>query len=155
GVMAVAIALHLLAAVYWVGGMLVMLLAVRPAAVELLDPPLRLPLLCGALSRFFRGVWLSLVVLLVTGLWMLFVAFGGFAHSGWHIHGMFLLYLIMASLFIYLFLAPYAVLKRALKDKQFPEAGAQMGRIRNIVRLNASLGVATIIIAGAGRYLTF
>ena len=84
--MAVAIALHLLAAVYWVGGMLVMLLAVRPAAVELLEPPLRLPLLCGALSRFFRGVWLSLVVLLATGLWMLFVVFGGFAHSGWHIH---------------------------------------------------------------------
>jgi uncharacterized membrane protein len=151
--MAIAISLHLLAAVYWVGGMWVMLLAVRPAAVALLEPPLRLALLCGALSRFFRGVWLALAVLLATGLWMLFVVFGGFAHAGWHIHSMLLLYLVMTALFLYLYWLPYAALKQALSQQQFPAAATQMGRIRQIVRINATLGVVTVIIAGAGRYL--
>tara|TARA_R110002095_G_scaffold102744_2_gene90090 strand:- start:546 stop:1007 length:462 start_codon:yes stop_codon:yes gene_type:complete len=151
--MAVAISLHLLAAVYWVGGMLVMLLAVRPAAVELLEPPLRLPLLAGVLSRFFVGVWVSLVVLLVTGLWMLFMVFGGFAYTGLHVHSMLLLFLLMAAIYLYLFLSPYAVLKASLKEKDFPRAGVQMGRIRKLVMINACLGVTTVVVASAGRYL--
>ncbi len=151
--MAIAIALHLLAAVTWVGGMLVMLLAVRPAAVELLEPPLRLPLLCSALSRFFVWVWLAIVVLLATGLWMLFMVFGGFAHAGIHIHTMLLLYLVMSALFIYLYFVPFSALKQALAAKQFAVAGPLMGRIRQIVMINASLGVTTVVVASAGRYL--
>lgn len=151
--MAIAIALHLLAAITWVGGMLVMLLAVRPAAVELLDPPLRLPLLCGALSRFFGWVWLAIVVLLVTGLWMLFMVFGGFAYAGAHIHMMLTLYLVMSALFIYLYFVPFAALKRALADQQFAVAGQRMGRIRQIVMINATLGVVTVVVASSGRYL--
>ena len=42
--MAIAIALHLLAAVIWVGGMFFAYMALRPAAASLLEPPLRLPL---------------------------------------------------------------------------------------------------------------
>lgn len=151
--MAVAIALHLLAAVFWVGGMLLMLLAVRPAAVALLEPPLRLPLLTAVLSRFFVGVWVAIAVLLATGLWMLLKVFGGFAHAGVHIHSMFLLFLLMTAVFVYLFFRPYRVLKRALIEKNLPLAGAQMGLIRKLVILNASLGVLTIVIASAGRYL--
>ncbi len=151
--MAIAIALHLLAAVTWVGGMLVMLLAVRPAAVELLEPPLRLPLLCSALSRFFVWVWLAIVVLLATGLWMLFMVFGGFAHAGIHIHTMLMLYLVMSALFIYLYFVPFSALKQALAAKQFAVAGPLMGRIRQIVMINASLGVTTVVVASAGRYL--
>ncbi|MEH6824962.1 MAG: CopD family protein [Motiliproteus sp.] len=151
--MPVAIALHLLAAVYWVGGMLVMLLAVRPAAVQLLEPPQRLPLLCAVLSRFFVGVWGALAVLLGTGLWMLLRVFGGFALAGIHIHAMLLLFLLMAAIFLYLFFRPYSVLKRALKDKNLPLAGVQMGLIRTLVVINASVGVVTLIVASAGRYL--
>jgi len=151
--MAIAIALHLLAAVYWVGGMVVMLVAVRPAAVALLDPPLRLPLLSAILSRFFIGVWVALAILLGTGLWMLFSAFGGFAQVCVHVHAMLLLFLLMVAIFIYLFISPYSQLKRALDAKNFALAGAKMGVIRTLVMTNATLGVITIIIGGAGRYL--
>ncbi len=151
--MAIAMLLHLLAVVYWVGGMWVLLLAVRPAAVALLEPPLRLPLLCVILSRFFVGVWVALALLLGTGLWMLFRVFGGFAHVGLQVHGMLLLFLLMAALFVYLFMGPYAVIKRALKAEDFPLAGAKMGVIRKLVMINACLGVLTIAVASAGRYL--
>jgi uncharacterized membrane protein len=46
---------HVLGVVVWVGGMFLMHFAVRPAAVELLEPPARLPLLTRVLGRFFAG----------------------------------------------------------------------------------------------------
>jgi len=151
--MAIAIALHLLAAVYWVGGMVVMLVAVRPAAVALLDPPLRLPLLSAILSRFFIGVWVALAILLGTGLWMLFSAFGGFAHVGVHVHAMLLLFLLMVAIFIYLFISPYSKINRAVDAKNLTLVGAKIEIILTLVMTNATLGVITIIIGGAGRYL--
>ncbi len=42
---AVLLFLHLASAAFWVGGMAVMHFAVRPAAVAVLEPPLRLPML--------------------------------------------------------------------------------------------------------------
>lgn len=151
--MALAISLHLLASTLWVGGMWLMLMAVRPAAVQLLDPPLRLPLLNEALRRFFRWVWLVLLLLPATGLWMLFSVFGGFAHSGWHIHAMLALFLVMAAIFVYLYFAPYAKLQQLLAEQQWPQAGQQMGRIRRIVMINAVLGALTLVVASGGRYL--
>lgn len=151
--MAVAISLHLLASTLWIGGMLVMLLAVRPAAVQLLEPPLRLPLLTQSLGRFFNWVWLSLALLPATGLWMLFSVFGGFAHAGWHIHAMLLLFLVMALIFLFLFFGPYRRLKLALSEQQLAEAGRLMGRIRQIVMINATLGVVTLVVGGGGRYI--
>jgi uncharacterized membrane protein len=65
---------HLLAASFWVGGMAIMHSAVRPAAVATLEPPKRLGFMAGALSRFFVGVSVSIVVLLASGLWMVILA---------------------------------------------------------------------------------
>src|SRR5512143_1349882 len=42
--------LHVLGVVVWVGGMFLMHVAVRPAAVELLQPPQRLQLLASVLA---------------------------------------------------------------------------------------------------------
>ena len=62
--------LHLAAGIVWLGGMTLLLWAVRPAAIALLPPEQRLPLLHRVLSRFFVLVWLAIAVLLATGLWM-------------------------------------------------------------------------------------
>jgi len=50
--LAIAITLHTLSAVIWVGGMFFAHFALRPAANHLLEPPLRLFLA-------FMGVWLK------------------------------------------------------------------------------------------------
>ena len=42
--MSVSIALHLVAAVIWVGGMFFAYMALRPAAATVLEPPARLQL---------------------------------------------------------------------------------------------------------------
>ena len=65
---ATLLCLHLLAATLWIGGMAVMHFAVRPAAVQTLEPPLRLPFMAAALGRFFAAVSIAIVVLLGSGL---------------------------------------------------------------------------------------
>lgn len=59
--------IHLAAAIFWMGGMAFMLLALRPAVVALLQPPERLRLMGAVWKRFFPVVLVSIVALLATG----------------------------------------------------------------------------------------
>ena len=51
--MTIALFLHLLSDVIWIGGMFLAYVAVRPAALEVLEPPQRLRLWAG--KSFARG----------------------------------------------------------------------------------------------------
>ncbi len=74
----VLLALHLLAAVAWVGGMAFALMVLRPS-LGVLEPAQRLALHGQVFRRFFLLVWHAMVLVLLTGFIMLFVTFGGFA----------------------------------------------------------------------------
>ena len=151
--MAIAIVLHLLAAVIWVGGMFFAYMALRPVAASLLEPPLRLPLWSETFARFFPWVWVSVFTLLATGLWMVFSVYGGFGKVGLHIHLMTGLGTLMMLLFAHVFFSPYRRMKLALAAKNVPEAGRRLALIRIIIAINLSLGLIVIVIAGAGKYL--
>ncbi|HEY6898714.1 MAG TPA: hypothetical protein VI279_15765, partial [Rhodocyclaceae bacterium] len=56
--------LHVASVVVWVGGMFFAYMCLRPAAVELLEPPQRLRLWLGVFDRFFRWVWLAVALIL-------------------------------------------------------------------------------------------
>jgi len=151
--MSYSVAFHLLAAVIWVGGMFFAYNALRPAAAQVLEPPLRLELWVQVFRRFFVWVWLSIGILLVTGYWMLFNYFGGFAGAGTHIHIMHGGGLLMVALYLHVFFAPYRRLKQAVIIQDYPLAGAQLNQIRQLVGLNTVLGLLVIIVASAGRYM--
>ena len=148
-----SIAFHILAAVIWVGGMFFAYNALRPAAVQVLEPPLRLELWVQVFRRFFVWVWLSIGVLLATGYWMLFNYFGGFEHAGAHIHIMHGGGLLMVFIYLHLFLSPYRQLKQAVIVQDFPLAGAKLNLIRKLVGLNTIIGLLIIAVASAGRYM--
>jgi len=147
---AILLLLHLLAAAFWVGGMAVMHFAVRPSAVAVLEPPLRLPLMAQALSRFFAGVSVAIVVLLASGLGMIWLA-GGFARVHWSVHAMLGIGLVMMALFLHIRFAPYPRLLRAVAAREWPVAAAQLNTIRRLVMANLTLGVAVFVLAIAGR----
>ena len=67
--LAIALTLHLLSAVVWVGGMFAAYLCLRPAAGPL-EAPQRLSLWRRFFAKFFLWVWASVVLLLATGIWM-------------------------------------------------------------------------------------
>lgn len=150
--MALPITLHILAAIIWVGGMFFAYVCLRPAAAQLLEPPQRLPLWCHSLSRFFRWVWVTIALLLLTGHWMI-ALFGGMGSVGPHVHIMLASGYLMVALFTYLFCVPYKGLKEGVGSEQWPLAATSLNRIRMIVGTNLILGLLTATVATGGRYL--
>lgn len=151
--MAIAITLHILAAVIWVGGMFFAWMILRPVAVELLDPPQRLTLWYRIFQRFFPWVWAAIIVLLGTGLWMLFAVFGGMGGARWHIHLMLLTGIAMMAIFLHLWFAPFPRLGQAIAGQDWPAGGKQLGQIRRMIGINLILGLLTVAIASGGRFL--
>ncbi len=151
--MAIAIALHVLAAVIWVGGMFFAYVILRPVATELLEPPLRLTLWQRNFQRFFIWVWAAVVLLPVTGYWIVFQVYGGMGNVGLYIHVMQGLGIPMILLYLHVYFAPYRRLQRAMAANDFENAGRHLNQIRTIIGINLTLGVIVIVVATAGQLL--
>ncbi len=147
------IALHLLAVVIWVGGMFFAHQVLRPAAIQVLEPPLRLTLWVQVFQRFFVWVWLSIFILLGSGYWMLFHRFGGFASTPMYVNLMQTGGLIMVLIYFHVFFAPFQRLKQAVIIKDYKEAGRRLNQIRILVGTNIIIGLLVIIIGASGHYL--
>ena len=141
----ILVMLHVVAVVIWVGGMLFAHMQLRPVAASQLEPPVRLKLWVGVFGRFFPWVWASIIVILVSGFWLINI-YGGFKGLGMHINVMMTLGLIMMLIFFHVFFAPYKKLKLAVAAEDWPAAGAQLAQIRTLVGINMTLGVLTIAI---------
>ena len=151
--MSVAITLHLLAVVIWVGGMFFAYMALRPVAATVLEPPLRLTLWSQTFARFFPWVWGAVILLPLTGYWMILNVFGGFGGLALYIHIMQGLGILMTLIFLHVYFAPYPRLKRAVAAGDFPTAGKQLATIRVLIGTNLIIGLVLIVIASGGRYL--
>ena len=149
--MALLIALHVLAAVVWVGGMFFAYMVLRQSAGPL-EPEARLSLWHRVFGRFFPFVWASIVLLLASGYGMIFLHFGGFAGAGLYIHVMQAIGILMMLLFLHLFFVPWRRFSTAVGGRQFPEAAKQLGQIRRIVATNLVLGLLTIAVGASGRF---
>lgn len=147
----IAVALHVLGAVVWVGGMFLIYVCLRPA-LGTLEAPERLRLMRATLAKFFPFVWAAILLILVSGYWMLFVTFGGFAGAGVYIHWMQLFGWAMVGLFMWLFHGPWLAFKRAVDAQDWPNAAVSLDQIRQIVAVNMPLGFVVIIIGVSGRY---
>lgn len=147
----IAITLHILAAIIWVGGMFFAYMALRPAALDL-EPPQRLALWSRTFGRFFPWVWGAVIVLPITGYWMIMAVFGGFRQAGLYIHIMHAIGIVMILLFLHVYFAPYQRLRRAVEAADFATAGKHLGQIRVLVATNLALGLITVIIASTGAY---
>ncbi len=150
--MALAIAIHALAAVIWVGGMFFAYMILRPSAGPL-DPPMRLQLWERVFSRFFPWVWTSVATLLASGLGMIFWGYGGFAAMGISVHLMLGIGVLMMVIYAHLYFVPWRRLRRAVATANWAEAGVQLGVIRRIVAVNLTLGLMTVVIGASGRFL--
>ncbi len=145
------LAVHLLAAVFWVGGMAFAYTMLRPAAGAL-DPPVRLPLWRRVFTGFFPWVGLSIVVLLVSGFAMIFLLFGSFADAPPYVHAMMGVGILMMLLYLHLIFAPWRRFRAALDGGALAEAAKSLNQIRLIVAINLVLVALTLVIGGTGRY---
>lgn len=133
--------LHLAAAIFWMGGMAFVVLALRPVLHEQLEPPARLRLIAAVLSRFFVVVAISIAVLLATGGALLGQA--AQAPPGWH--AMAALGVLMALIFGHIAFVPFRRLRKAVAEGDWPQGGRCAQLIALLVKIN--LGIGWIAIA--------
>jgi uncharacterized membrane protein len=147
----VALILHALSAVVWVGGMFFAHQALRPAAAAL-DPAPRLLLWSRVLGRFFAWVIAAIVLLLASGYTLVFAVFGGFGRVGIYVHLMQGIGILMMLLFFHLYFVPWRRFRAAVTRQDWAEGGRELGQIRTIVTVNLVLGLIVVAIGSGGRY---
>ncbi len=142
--------LHTLAAVTWVGGMVFNLLVVRPS-MGVVDPPQRLRFADKTLRRFIPIVWISVGLLLITGLPMTLqrvVSFEMLLGTGYG--NILILKLAVVLMMISIVaLIRYELLPKfeSLIDTQSPELSKVMGWMVSLVKINLVLGVFVLLLA--------
>lgn len=145
------VALHVLAAVVWVGGMFFAYVVLRPAVTPL-SLAERLPLWSRVFGRFFLFAWIAVFTLLITGYAMVFGYLGGFGGVPPYIHVMHALGWLMFLMFGHLFFAPWRRLRAALAAGTLDDAARCLNKIRLFVLANLILGLFVVAIAAGGRY---
>lgn len=150
--MSLAIGIHVLAAIIWVGGMFFAHMVLRPSVADL-EPAQRVGLFTQVLRRFFSWVWIAIAALLLSGYWMIFGFYKGFAALPIYLHTMHGLGLLMILAFMHLWFTPYRRFKMAVLGGDLPEAGKRLGQIRVIVMINLALGLINTVIGASGSYL--
>ena len=138
------LALHLLSATIWVGGMFYAVIILRPG-LAILDAGPRLQLHMVTLKKFFFYVWHVMPIMILTGWAMVFLVYGGFAVLPWSINVMQGLGILMALVFLYAFFAPWQRLRRAIRPT--PDL---VPRIRSLIVTNLVLGMVTIAVGAFG-----
>lgn len=146
----IALLLHVLSVVIWVGGMFFAYMALRPAAVLTLEPPQRLALWNATFARFFPWVWFAVIALAGSGGYLIFL-YGGFAAVAPYILLMLGLGSIMIAIFAHVYFAAYQRLRQAVAAQQWPSAGKALAQIRVLIGINLSLGILTIFVAIIGK----
>ena len=147
--MTILIALHILGAVVWVGGMFFAYMALRPAAGDM-APAERLGLWRRTLDNFFPWVCGSIAALLGSG-YGLIIAFPDEV-DGIHVDIMQGLGWIMILIFCHVYFAPYRRLRAALDGGDVETAAKQLGQIRLIFGGNLILGLITILVGATGQF---
>lgn len=144
------LAIHVLAALFWVGGMAFAYMILRPAAGPL-EPPARLGLWRRVLGSFLPWVAVAILALLISGYGMV-AMLGGFGGVGVHVHLMQLTGIVMMLLFGHMFFSPWKRFRAAVDGGTFPEAAKRLNQIRIIVLVNLILGTITVLVGSTGRY---
>ena len=151
--MSIALSLHILFVVVWVGGMFFAYMVLRPVAAMQLDAPPRLRLWVGVFKQFFPWVFLAVGLILATGLLMLVKGFGGIASASLDLQLMAGTGVVMMLIFLHVYFAPFQRLKRAVGAEDWPAGGRHLAQMRMLIGINLLLGLLTVVIAAGGRYL--
>lgn len=147
--------IHLLSLYVWVGGMIFSHYFLRKPLATL-PAAQRFPLIQHVLRRFFNAVSVAVVLVLLTGLWMIGRTAKQMSRAGlnfeapWSWTAMAMLGLIMILIFLYIRAVPYRRLGRAVKASDWTRAGDALTTIRQWVAVNVGLGIAVTAIGVLG-----
>ena len=137
------LAVHVLCAVIWVGGMFFAYVVLRPSLAAI-EAPQRMLLHTHVFRKFFLVIWHAMPLIIITGFAMLGFL-GGMANAPWQIHTMLGLGLLMAAVFLAIFFGPYRQFRRTTDRNRM---ASSLDNIRKLIGVNLILGLLTVIVAG-------
>jgi uncharacterized membrane protein len=137
------LAVHLVCAVIWVGGMFFALMILRPSLAGL-EPAQRVAVHNRVFRKFFVVVWHVMPLAIISGYVMIWLMYGGFARLPWNVNAMQALGWIMAIIFGVIFFSPYRRFRAAASTARAAQAG---DTIRKLIGANLILGVIVVVIA--------
>ncbi|CAM4188203.1 Copper resistance protein D domain-containing protein [Bordetella tumbae] len=146
---------HILAILLWVGGMIFAHCFLRPA-VAALEPPQRLRLMRDVLARFLNAVLGAVLLVLLSGAWMIGRTARQVADTGGSFQmphawmTMAVLGVIMAAIFGHIRFALYPRLDRAVQAGDWLAGGRAMQSLKTWVTVNLVLGLLTIVVIVLG-----
>lgn len=137
------LALHLLAAVVWVGGMVFALRILRPA-MAFLEPGQRIALHRQVLRRFFFYVWHAMPIAIITGIALMVGLYPPGTQPPVAVRAMAGLAIVMGLLFVVIFFGPWRRMRQAPDDAAAAKA---LGQVRTLVIVNMWLGLLVVVVA--------
>jgi len=145
----ILLALHILAVVRGAGALAPSSTILPPPAGGLAPAP-RMPLWRRVFASVLPRVGGAIVVILVTGIWMIFSVVGGFATAPLNVNLMMATGILMMLLYLHLVFAPWKRFRMAVDGGDLQAAARNLDRIRRTVAINTALGLLTIVIAVSG-----
>lgn len=139
--MLLALWLHLLGIVVWIGGMFFAQMALRPS-VNALPPEQRLPLLAAVMGRFLGWAGAAIVLIFASGGAMMVADRGAGATLA--VRVMAGIAVVMTLIYVYIVARPFRALRSGVAARDWAAAGAAMGVVRLLILINLELGIAAL-----------
>jgi uncharacterized membrane protein len=143
--MLIGIAIHILAAIIWLGGLFYAYLALQPnkASPEL---SVWLPVWSSAFGRFLLWGRISSVLMLGTGFVMTYVELPDYVRA------MMALGITAMAIYAYLDVVSSRRFRRALSISNWSDAERRMKAVRLLIAITVALGIVAAVIGASGRY---
>ena len=139
--------LHTLGVVVWMGGLVFVYLCLQPVAARL-PPSQRLILWVSILSRFFPLVWISIALILISGIGVFYERGYSLAPMAWH--AMSMTGLIMIIVYALQWFGPWRNLRAAVIREDWASGTVALNIVLRWIGFNLGLGMVTIALATFG-----
>lgn len=148
--MSVALPLHILAIVVWLGGLFVVTVVFAPS-MRPLDSRTALPLWHRTLSRFFLWTSVGLAVIVGSGIALVQLRFGGFSGMPALHRGNMFIGLPAIALYVYTYFVPWRRCRHALARNDLAAAETNIARSRVLMSVILVLGAVSAAVSAVGR----
>jgi uncharacterized membrane protein len=149
--MTVVFPLHIVATIVLLGGLFFASVVFRPIARDM-DIETASSLWQQMLSRFFAWGWVSLLLILATGIGMVFLKFGGSGVPMIH-RGNMVIGIPAIVLFGYLFFGPWQRYRRTMLRRDWNAAEKEIRRVRVVMGIILVLSLVASVVSAVGRYI--
>lgn len=148
--MSIAMTLHIIGVIIWVGGMFFAHMLLRPALNDSLEAPQRLSLLLRVFDGFFPWVWVAVIAIVASGFWMLFMFYED--NIGLWLGFMTVVGILMSAIFVFIYAIPYQQIGVARKEDDKPKLVEAVSLIRQLILINLTFGMLVTVVAVVGKY---